>query len=126
MPSTTYAYHGSAPTAKRPPLVTGPARIDSIRLATSSVPPGGVALVRVGGTGLDPAEIRCTSDTPGFVIQQLAATRSPREDIVVTLRIHCAPDLQNDTCLLRFTAGPSTVIASLTVRHRTGRWRASF
>jgi hypothetical protein len=90
--------------------------IESVAFQGSTIRSGGVAVARLRGRDLDPHTVRCDGANAGFVVDLLPERTEQRDELVLGLRIFRRMGTPRGLCLIRFSCGPATAGASITVR----------
>ena len=89
--------------------------IRAISFSTATLRSGRVVVAKIDCSGLHPEDIRCTVARAGFTAEILPDRTRQGRFVYVAVRVHRDPDTMRGLCLLRFSAGPASLLASLTV-----------
>lgn len=100
--------------AKSLPLAVEP-EIRAVSFSTATIRSGRVAVAKIDCTGVRPQDLRCESERAGFVVEVLPDRARQGRFLIVAIRIHRQLGTPRSLCLLRFTAGSTSSLASLTV-----------
>ena len=125
-----WKYPGSSPTVasslRRPPFPTGGQRdkgedapvssIEAVSFQGATIRSGGVAVARLRGRNIAPGDVTAAPANAGFVIDILPERTEQGDELVLGIRIFRRMGTPRGLCLIRFTAGPATAVASITVR----------
>lgn len=74
---------------------------------------GRVAVARLSGHDLDPCELRCESNTPGYAVEMLPMCTRQGDDLIVGLRITSQPGTLARRCSVRFVIGSTLADATV-------------
>ncbi|MCX4245084.1 hypothetical protein OEB96_30950 [Paraliomyxa miuraensis] len=89
--------------------------IRSISFSTATLRSGRVVVAKIDCSGLRPEDIECTVARAGFTAEILPDRTRQGRYVYVAVRIHREPCATRGLCLLRFSAGPASLLSSLTV-----------
>lgn len=89
--------------------------IRAVSFSTATIRTGRVAVAKVDCSGIKPQDLRCEATRPGFTVEVLPDRTRQGRFVLLAIRIHRQFGTPRSLCLLRFSAGPTTALASLTV-----------
>lgn len=89
--------------------------IRAVSFSTATIRSGRVAVAKVDCSGIRPQDIRCEATRPGFTVEVLPDRARQGRFVILAVRIHRQLGTPRSLCLLRFSAGPTQAMASLTV-----------
>lgn len=98
----------------RPPDQPIP-EIRAVSFVTSTIRTGRVAVAKIDCPGIRPEAICCESVRPDCVAEVLPDWSRQGRFVILAIRIHRELDTPSGLCLLRFSAGSASSLASLTV-----------
>lgn len=87
----------------------------AVSFSTATIRSGRVAVAKIDCSGILPRDIHCESTRPGFVVEVLPDRTRQGRFVILAIRIHRQLGTPRSLCLLRFSAGPTNALASLTV-----------
>jgi hypothetical protein len=96
------------------PVVIAP-EIRAVSFSTATIRSGRVVVAKIDCSGIRPQDVRCESTRPGFVVEVLPNRTRQGRFVILAVRIHRELGTPRSLCLLRFSAGSSGAMASLTV-----------
>jgi hypothetical protein len=98
------------------PVALGVApEIRAVSFATATIRTGRVAVAKIDCSGIRPQDVRCESARAGFVVEVLPSRARQGRFVILAIRIHRQLGTPRSLCLVRFSAGPLSSLASLTV-----------
>lgn len=100
-----------------PPTAAVP-EIHAVSFATATIRTGRVAAARIECSGILPEDIRCEATRPGFLVEILPPRMQQGRCVILAIRVHRRPGTPRGLCLVRFSAGATCALASLTVLPR--------
>lgn len=89
----------------------------SVSFESSTIRSDHVAVAKIDCVGAVPEDVICHAVTPGFEIQVLDERAVQDGLIIMGLRIHRRIGAIRRLCLIRFSVGGASAIASITVLH---------
>ena len=107
----------AAPTDPAPPPDNLTTQIRSVSVASSIVRSDRVVAVTLGCLGGHRRAVKVESLTPGFEIDMLPERARQGEMIILGVRIHRRLGTVRRLCLVRFSLGGASAVASITVLH---------
>ena len=109
MLAVTRSPHTSATPAAIAPEIRG------VSFSTATIRTGRVAVAKIDCTGIRPQDVRCEVARPGFTVEVLPDRTKQGRFVILAIRIHRQLGTPRSLCLLRFSAGQASALASLTV-----------
>ena len=89
--------------------------IRAVSFSTATIRTGRVAVAKIDCSGVKPHDVRCEATGPGFTIEVLPDRTRQGRFVLLAIRIHRQLGTPRSLCLVRFSAGSTNALASLTV-----------
>jgi len=89
--------------------------IRAVSFSTATIRSGRVAVAKIDCSGIRPQDLRCEVTRPGFTVEVLPDRTRQGRFVILAVRIHRQLGTPRSLCLLRFTAGPTQALASITI-----------
>ena len=89
--------------------------IRGVSFSTATIRSGRVAVAKIDCSGIRPQDVRCEATQSGFVAEVLPNRTRQGRFVILAVRIHRQLGTPRGLCLLRFSAGTASALASLTV-----------
>jgi hypothetical protein len=99
---------------KPTPFAIAP-EIRAVSFSTATIRSGRVAVAKIDCTGIRPQDVRCEASRSGFVVEVLPNRVRQGRHVILAVRVHRQLGTPRALCLLQFSAGAATALASLTV-----------
>jgi len=89
--------------------------IRAVSFSTATIRSGRVAVAKIDCSGIRPRDVCCEPARPGFTVELLPNRIRQGRFIILAVRIHRQLGTPRALCLLRFSGGSASALASLTV-----------